>query len=631
MLSKDDKKKSDWKEINKVSMFKFKQVKYLLLALTTLYTPVTRNAIQMALCAPKYAYGKYNCFLNNTNTQVRKFYASPQESEAVNSCVDGYMFASKASDITQESKTYTVIAESTCTTYDSDTETTSPILTMDECNLAGQDLQPPNYGVTSRPLSDGVTGSTKYPAGCYWDGELRWNNNSASTATCTETSGCLCNYISKEPDDASPAYFSRSSSQTCDFYGDADITTLADCSAAAAALKLTITTAVSTINPVYPRGCSFDKFLKFRQLTGTTTKDASIRRICKKKKISYFKFTKKDCAKNGKASIASAADCSAAAVALKLSDLTASTSFSSTEPKGCWFSGTVLKFNTKTSSKDFTSGYQGICQSVRRRRLLRSDDLVPLTTASATASEWETFWDRRYLSASTTASAPRGYYTSRDGSVPNTNEFTPIPKQGYRIELVLPPMYPECFAGSHWWMVVLSVLVLIFFSLAFPRLMGKVIEYEKPKSLAADDPENPVFSAPNVPPAGPTDPSYLIKKALYDNLHGKPVIFNDEGKLVEYTDEIFLLEVNKQSDSPFTTMYKGFEMSWAKYKIFVMDLKLVQIFLMTLATCDILSRKTLTPQNSALFASVAAIVTTGAFLGFSCKANPYVDYKNDKM
>ena len=36
MLSKDAKDKLNWKEINKISMFKFKQVKYLLLALTTL-------------------------------------------------------------------------------------------------------------------------------------------------------------------------------------------------------------------------------------------------------------------------------------------------------------------------------------------------------------------------------------------------------------------------------------------------------------------------------------------------------------------------------------------------------------------------------------------------------------------
>lgn len=39
---------------------------------------------------------------------------------------------------------------------------------------------------------------------------------------------------------------------------------------------------------------------------------------------------------------------------------------------------------------------------------------------------------------------------------------------------------------------------------------------------------------------------FFFSKELYDRLHGKPVIFNDEGKLVEYTDKIFLLEVNKQ-------------------------------------------------------------------------------------
>ena len=62
-----------------------------------------------------------------------------------------------------------------------------------------------------------------------------------------------------------------------------------------------------------------------------------------------------------------------------------------------------------------------------------------------------------------------------------------------------------------------------------------------------------------------------------------------------------------------------------------MLLKFVQLFLMTMATSDVLARSIFTPRLSALFASLAAVISTGIFLGFSCKANPYVDPLNDKM
>jgi|TARA_B100000795_G_scaffold269731_1_gene260103 hypothetical protein len=118
---------------------------------------------------------------------------------------------------------------------------------------------------------------------------------------------------------------------------------------------------------------------------------------------------------------------------------------------------------------------------------------------------------------------------------------------------------------------------------------------------------------------------------LYDKLHGKAVIFNDEGKLVEYTDEIFLIEVKKQSDSPFTTMYKGFERRWANYKVIVMKLKLFQLVLTTLATSVVMEPYLNTPALQGTFGAVVCLVSMSIFLTFSCKANPYVDHINDKM
>ena len=78
-------------------------------------------------------------------------------------------------------------------------------------------------------------------------------------------------------------------------------------------------------------------------------------------------------------------------------------------------------------------------------------------------------------------------------------------------------------------------------------------------------------------------------------------------------------------------MYKGFERRWANYKVIVMALKGVQLCAMTLATSDLMARRVLNPRAGAIFASVAAIVTTGIFLVFSWLSNPYVDPVNDRM
>ena len=88
---------------------------------------------------------------------------------------------------------------------------------------------------------------------------------------------------------------------------------------------------------------------------------------------------------------------------------------------------------------------------------------------------------------------------------------------------------------------------------------------------------------------------------MYDQLHGKAVIFNDEGKLVEYTDEVFLIEVKKQDASPFTTMYKGFERKWAGYKVIVMALKLLQLLLTALATSQVMEKYLKSPKNQGTF------------------------------
>ena len=130
-----------------------------------------------------------------------------------------------------------------------------------------------------------------------------------------------------------------------------------------------------------------------------------------------------------------------------------------------------------------------------------------------------------------------------------TNYLVPVPKAGYNVKLLQESSFGNgCnfFHGSRFPMVALSVFILVVFSIGFPVKLGKLVDAEVPHPMSPDDPENPVFNKPN------------------DPLHGKPVIFNDEGKLVEYTDRIFLIEVDKNPHTPYAYLFKGFEMKWAK-------------------------------------------------------------------
>ena len=107
--------------------------------------------------------------------------------------------------------------------------------------------------------------------------------------------------------------------------------------------------------------------------------------------------------------------------------------------------------------------------------------------------------------------------------------------------------------------------------------MSKVIVSIKPKPIAKDDPEN------------------LASHDKDHPLHGKSVIYNDEGKLVEYTSEMFLLEVRKNKDNPYVSLYSGFEEEWAHYKIIVMFFKFMQILTSVLLASDFISN--LLPQQ----------------------------------
>ena len=191
--------------------------------------------------------------------------------------------------------------------------------------------------------------------------------------------------------------------------------------------------------------------------------------------------------------------------------------------------------------------------------------------------------------------------------------------------------FPQgCYTGSHLAFVGLSVLVLLLFTLAFPVMISKVIKSMKPApAFEADDPEHPYAKAPSE-----EDGDY---KKQYDALHGKRVIYDDNGILVEYTNKIFLAEVRKHRHNPYASLYTGFEMEWANYKAIVMGMKFLQLLPTVLLTSKTVSKALngddINKQEECGRGSRCRIGRSRhAIVRWTCfKASPYVDPINDKM
>ena len=130
--------------------------------------------------------------------------------------------------------------------------------------------------------------------------------------------------------------------------------------------------------------------------------------------------------------------------------------------------------------------------------------------------------------------------------------------------------------------------------------------------MSPKDPENPAFGRPTHP------------------LHGKEVIFNGEGKLIEYTDRIFLIEVERNLATPYAFLFKGFEYQWRNYKVFILWLKLFQLVLLSVLTGSVVSRR-MNPVLNNVLSSVSCIFSMGMFLFASLQATAYVDHEKDKM
>ena len=80
-------KKFDWKKQNqKDGGSRYRKVKYLLFLMTSIYAPVSRNAVQMIVCADKYAYARFRC-----ESLSRSNVSDPNEIPMVDETSYGYL------------------------------------------------------------------------------------------------------------------------------------------------------------------------------------------------------------------------------------------------------------------------------------------------------------------------------------------------------------------------------------------------------------------------------------------------------------------------------------------------------------------------------------------------------------
>ena len=216
------------------------------------------------------------------------------------------------------------------------------------------------------------------------------------------------------------------------------------------------------------------------------------------------------------------------------------------------------------------------------------------------------------------------------------NDLYPVPKPGYSVKLITCSTFPDgCHKSvGHWLMFILSLAVILLFTILLQFFLGVHVAQEKPRPISPDDGKNPVRNKPVRPGAGSNEAiiaRYNLDMELYHKLHGKNVIFNDEGDLIEWTDSVYHKEVENRKSNPFTSLYAGFEFEWADYKKRVMMLKFQQIFLLALPTCNILARHAFSPTASSVLAALFALFCSGRFLYLTLKSTPYVDPVNDRM
>lgn len=203
---------------------------------------------------------------------------------------------------------------------------------------------------------------------------------------------------------------------------------------------------------------------------GSTCTSSDAMTCCKYKSSFFSSFTLgNNCEANNEHTIISEKECQKASATKYGRNTILITTSTQKEmyPKGCSYGGTrsSVYWNDNFQSSRSCSGLKAcVCKDSYSRRFLKEDDET--STVATTEAECKARGQYCALSSS----------DSIDTSLP---DFVALP--GYKIVKQIDAAYPICYAGNHSWMTFLSIVVLIAFSLYFPHLMNKVIDYGKQK------------------------------------------------------------------------------------------------------------------------------------------------------
>jgi len=170
--------------------------------------------------------------------------------------------------------------------------------------------------------------------------------------------------------------------------------------------------------------------------------------------------------------------------------------------------------------------------------------------------------------------------------------YLPVSRNAIRIFTCTPIYAAEfadgCFKRGYWFYVFLAVLTTGLISIAMPIRCYQLIQFNKPKEVS----------------------------------------FDSEGKQVEYTDEHFRQDVEKDK-SPYVFLYKGYERKWAFYKVIVMAVKMVLVVVVVFfSENEIFHTRT---KLSKILQAGSIFVVLFAYAVLSWKTAPFIKRSADLM
>ncbi len=173
--------------------------------------------------------------------------------------------------------------------------------------------------------------------------------------------------------------------------------------------------------------------------------------------------------------------------------------------------------------------------------------------------------------------------------------------------------------------VALSVIVVVMITIRFPQQMSRVIRAFRPQPIEPDDPKHPYKEPPQL-----GTPNYNEEVRRQMELGSKPVWFNDEGGVEEFTNEVYVREIARLGDNPYVYLYEMYEEQWAHFKTYVMWFKFVQIVPAVTLTAWLFDNvMTEDSHIRSIVQASFAIFILGFYLYFSCKNSPFVNRFND--